>query len=282
VSFKAPHVQDDAEETEPFQPHPRHLAVHATTVFPRPVTATAGHFERLPAFLRDSEARRRWQTRFGTEERRQESLRRYYALVTGVDAALGEILATLDATGRGEDTVVVFTSDNGFFLGEHGLAGKWYGFDESIRTPLLIAPAAASASADVHLPTLNIDLAPTLIDLAGLPIPERMQGRSLRPLLTGERPAPSWRRDWLYEHRLVLPKKLGLDTGLRDISKSEGIRSERYKYLVHYDEPEPNVLLFDLQADPHEEWNLASTADPKLLATLEDRLVELRAQAASD
>jgi arylsulfatase A-like enzyme len=278
VSFKAPHAQDEDEATDPFQPQPRFLALFTDTVFPRPATATPSHFERLPVWLRESEARRRWQTRFSDDARFQDSLRRYYALVAGLDAAVGEILAALARLGRDRSTIVVFTSDNGFFLGEHGLAGKWFGFEESIRTPLLVAGPGVRAGADVHAATLNVDLAPTLLELAGAAIPGGVQGRSLVPLLRGETPSPPWRVDWLYEHRLVLPDADPTGAGLRPISRSEGIRTERYKYLVHYDEPEPNTLLFDLEQDPHEEQDLSSRAPADLRERLSAQLAQLRAQ----
>ncbi len=271
VSFKAPHVEDPDEQTDPFQPHPRFLLEHAKTVFPRPSTAGDEYFERLPRFLRDSEARRRWQTRFAEGAQFQDSLRKYYALVTGLDAAVGEILTALARSGRSANTVVVFTSDNGFFLGEHGLAGKWYGFEESIRTPLLLAVPGVPRS-EVRVATLNIDLAPTLLELAGVAPPEAMQGRSMAALLRGQRPVPSWRRDWYYEHRL----------DSKGISKSEGVRTARHKYLVHYEEAEPNVLLFDLERDPDEAHNIAATAEAELLAGLEARLAMLRAEAGPE
>ena len=281
VSFKAPHVQDEDEATDPFQPDPRFLEAHLGTVFHRPRTDTPGDFARLPGWMQSSEARRRWETRFGTDEKFQDSMRKYYALVTGLDDAVGRVLAALDATGRREDTVVVFTSDNGFLLGEHGLAGKWYGFEESIRTPLLIELPGGMTSWDVRLPTLNIDLAPTLLDLAHAPIPQVMQGRSVRPLLLGRTPSPPWRSDWFYEHRLQLPDSAAT-WGFRGIPKSEGLRDSRYKYLVHYDSPPPNVMLFDLESDPDEEHDLSATADPALLARLDARLAELRAEAKGD
>jgi arylsulfatase A-like enzyme len=105
-----------------------------------------------------------------------------------------------------------------------------------------------------------------------------MQGRSLRPLLVGETPPTSWRHDWFYEHRLELPETAA-SWGFRGIPKSEGLRDDRYKYLVYYDSPEPNELLFDLEKDPYEEHDLSASADPALLARLAARLAELRAQA---
>ncbi len=278
MSFKAPHVQDEDEQSDPFQPDPRFLAMHAGTVFHRKRTDTLDAFMRLPGWMQSSEARRRWETRFGTDEKFQDSMRKYYALVSGLDEAVGTILAAVDATGRREETVVVFTSDNGFFLGEHGLAGKWFGFEEAIRTPLVVELPGGMVSWDVRVPTLNIDLAPTLLDLAHVPVPGAMQGRSLRPLLVDETPPTSWRHDWFYEHRLELPETAA-SWGFRGIPKSEGLRDDRYKYLVYYDSPEPNKLLFDLEKDPYEEHDLSASADPALLARLAARLAELRAEA---
>lgn len=268
VSFKAPHVQGGT--AEPFQPDPRFDRLYQTVTVPRPPTATAAHYDRLPSCVQDSEGRKRWERRFATETLYQRSVKNYYRLITGLDLAVGLILKALKDQGVDESTVVIFTSDNGFLLGEHGLAGKWWMYEESIRTPLIvrIPPQFAQVQNQVSQAlTLNIDIAPTIFELAGLKRPASVQGRSLVPLMT-ERTA-EWRGDFYYEHAFEHPA----------IPKCIGVRSHRWK-LIEFDCPSDPTRLFDLAADPFEENNLASTASVQpVLATLRGRLKELRMAA---
>jgi len=256
VSFKAPHTMD--YDPRPWQPAPRFEVLYRDAAIPVPETATEAAYRALPEFLKDSEGRRRWQNRFRTPERYQETMRDYYRLLTGVDEAIGRMREALQQRGLDDDTVIVYTGDNGFYLGERGLAGKWYAHEESMRTPLIVR--------NPHLPkrrrgrrlapmALNIDLAPTIVDVAGLPVPENMQGRSLVPLMRGrERP---WREDWFYEHPFDHPR----------IPRSEGVRTERWKYIRWVDAEPALEELYDLQEDPLEQHNLAG--DPQHAAQLE-------------
>jgi arylsulfatase A-like enzyme len=228
--------------------------------------------------------RRRWQTRFSTEERFQDSLRRYHALVSGLDSAVGEILAELERAGELERTAVLFSSDNGFFLGEHGLADKWLPHEESIRVPLLVrAPRGAGESGglDVDSLALDVDLAPTLLELAGVPMPAQAQGRSLLPLARGEA-LPGWRQDFFYEFRWGPPPE-ALAAGIHPVPRSLAVRGQRFKYVRFPDEPPPNELLFDLVADPYEDRNLAAIeSEAERVATLRARLLELEAAVIRD
>ncbi len=246
VSAKAPHVQDG--DPEPFQPDPRYAELYRDVVIPRPPTATRADFERLPRFLRESEGRRRWERRFASDAQYQRSVKQYYRLVSGLDDLVGRVIGRLKRLNRYDDSWIVFTSDNGFFLGEHGLAGKWWGFEEAIRTPLIIKPPGGSGRR-VHAMTLNIDLCPTALAAAGLETPTAIQGRDLAPLLRGK----SWRprKAWLYEHLFKHPR----------IARSEGVRTQRYKYLEFLDRADGGELLFDLRHDPHETVNLADLVE---------------------
>jgi len=204
LSFKAPHAQDG--EAVPFQYDSRFAELYVEEPIPAPVSATEAAFASLPKMLQLSEGRTRWERRFATEEQRLDSVRSYYRLVTGIDEVVGRVRAALERRGLEERTIIVFSSDNGFFLGEHGLAGKWFPHEESIRIPLLVfdprLPAERRGSV-VDEMVLNIDLAPTLIELAGAAVPAEVQGRSLYPLLAGE--TSDWRRDWYYEHAFEHP-----------------------------------------------------------------------------
>ncbi len=123
----------------------------------------------------------------------------YYAVLTGVDENVGRVLDTLKAAGTLDDTAVMFTSDNGFFAGEWQAFDKRFMHEPSIRVPLLVRyPKLIKAGATPTEQVLNIDIAPTLMDLAGLPVPKEMHGKSLVPVLTGN--ATTWRKDWLYEY----------------------------------------------------------------------------------
>src|SRR5262249_25638555 len=144
-------------------------------------------FQALPPFLRESEGRLRWQRRKLAEpDRFQEMLRNYYRLVTGMDREVGRIVEELRELKLDDNTVIIFTSDNGYFLGGRGLVDKFFMYEESIRVPLIICDPRTketTAGKKVDAMSLNIDVAPTLLDYAGVEIPSTMQGRSLRPLV---------------------------------------------------------------------------------------------------
>ncbi len=255
VSFKAPHV----EGLNQFVPDPAFDGLYAeATIPPPPDTA----YSKLPAFGFSEnpreEGRARWRVRFGTDSLYQVNVKRYYRLVTGVDRVLGEVRAALEREGLAENTVILLTSDNGFFLGEHGLAGKWYGHEASIRVPMILYDPRSPQSQTRDEMTLNIDVAPTLLALAGLPIPERMQGQDLSRLLQTPRPqGEAWRHDFFYEHLF------GYDGR---IPRTEGVVQPRFKYLRYLD-PDPDVeTLYDTERDPHELENLAD--DPAYRDTL--------------
>jgi len=267
VSFKSPHVQDG--HPKPFRYDPAFEGLYRDVDIPMPKTAEPRFYKALPEFIRDSEGRTRWKRRFSTSEQFQESVKGYYRLITGVDSALGKIMAVLDEVGVNKNTVIIHTSDNGFFLGEHGLAGKWLMYEESIRIPLIIRdprlPAKLQGRRCDEM-TLSIDLAPTLFDLAGVPIPSAVQGRSLRPLLVGQ--ATPWRDDWFYEHLY--------GHGGR-IPKSEGVRTKRWKYVRYVGQEPPYEELYDLERDPYEEQNVAMLKDNEaVLARLRSRWRQLR------
>jgi len=269
VSFKAPHVQDSDPRQFLYDPAFEHL--YQDVAIPTAKTATQEYYDALPEFLKNTECRRRWQRRFATPEQAQQSLKGYYRLVSGVDHALGRIRAALEQCGLSDNTVILLTGDNGFFLGERGLAGKWLMYEESIRTPLIIhdarLPATLRGQRREEM-ALNIDVAPTVLDLAGIDIAMGVQGRSLVPLVKG-RTVP-WRTDWFYEH----------DYGPEELFPAvEGVRTGRWKY-VRYVRREPDFeQLFDLANDPDEKHNLVSREQYRaVLQKLRDRWAAWRDQ----
>jgi arylsulfatase A-like enzyme len=272
VSFKAAHVQDSYDITEtPFPYDPGLSELYRDVEIEPPVSAMPEFFERLPRALQDSEARLRWAIRFWGPARYQESVKGYYRLVTGIDRVVGRLRAALEERGLADQTAIVYTGDNGFFLGEYGLAGKWTPHEPSIRVPLLVynprLPEHARGRTRREL-ALNIDIAPTLLALAGIEAPASMQGRSLLPLLGDG--APEWRTDFFYEHLFEHPR----------IPKTEGVRTGAWKY-IRYVESDPVVEeLYDLRRDPQELEDLAGRPswDP-VLARLRRSWLEGREKA---
>jgi arylsulfatase A-like enzyme len=184
-----------------------------------------------------------------------------------VDDNLERLLDYLDASGLASNTVVVYSSDQGFYLGEHGWFDKRWMYEESLRMPLIVRwPGVVQpGSVDDHL-VQNLDFAATFLEMAGVAVPPDMQGRSLVPLLRGGDRA-EW-RDAVYYHYYEFP-------GVHAVQRHDGVRTDRYK-LIHYyliDEWE----LFDLEADPDELRSVH--ADPvyaAVRADLEQRLFDLR------
>lgn len=270
VSFKAPHVQD--RDKRQFIPDPAYKDLYRHDTIPRPETATEEHFQRLPKFLQETEGRKRWKIRFATPEMFQRSVKNYYRLITGVDVQIGRIRDELVRRGLADNTIVVFSADNGFYLGERGLAGKWYGHEESMRVPMIVYDPRMPADRQgrcVSQYALNVDIAPTLLDLVGLKPAETMQGRSLVPLLHGK--DVPWRDAVFYEHLFER----------HNIPKSEGVRTERWKYLRYFEQKPVYEELYDMQTDPHEEHNLAKDPDyAAKLAEMRKLCDQLKARAA--
>ena len=248
ISFTAVHARDGRPRE--FQPDERDEGLYAEVEFPMPRTATDAAFQRLPEAVKRSEGRNRWKRRFATPEMAQGILRDYFRLLTGVDREIGRLREALECRGLADRTVIVVTGDNGFALGDRGLADKWFMWEEDIRVPAVIFdPRLPRESRGRRVPALvlNVDFAPTLLDLAGVPIPGAVQGRSLVPWLRGERPS-DWRKEFYYEH-VTLPKI---------IPPCEGVRTEDWKYIRWTGSAPPLEELYDLKADPYEESNLAN------------------------
>jgi arylsulfatase len=272
LAFFATHAED--QNPRQYLPQPASAALYQDVTIPVPLTAGDTYFNRLPPFIANekNEGRNRWHWRFDTPAKYQQYMKDYYRLVTEVDATVGRVLAELKAQGLDDNTLVIFTTDNGYFHGEHGLADKWYPYEESIRVPLLVRdprlrPTARGRHNDAMV--LNTDLAPTLLAFAGVAAPARMQGRDLSPLYLAAR-QPRWRREFYYEHATIRNSAF--------IPASEALVRPEIKYL-HW--PEFNYEeLFDLKRDPLETRNLAQTpAYRSQLNQMRRRLTRLKAQA---
>ncbi len=266
VSFSAPHPEDDHIDQYIYDKKLEHL--YKDDVIPPPPIPDDGYFHKLPSFIQVSMSRQRWFRRYDTPEKYQQMIKGIYRLITGVDIQVGRIVAELERQGLADNTVVIFTGDNGIMIGEHGLTGIWLMYEGSIRKPLIIADPRLDRSrhgATVDEMALTFDYPATMLDLAGVEIPRQMRGRSLTPLLRGE--TVDWRKDFFYEHLYER----------ETIPKSEGVRTERYKYVRYFEENPVYEQLFDLETDPNEVVNLAGDAThADRLATLRVRCDELR------
>jgi arylsulfatase A-like enzyme len=237
VSFKAPHVQD--EDPRQYLPSKDTEARYSGVTIPPHGGAGSEDVFRFPLAFHHSENRRRWGVRFSTPELYQESVKGYYRLITGIDDAVGAMRQALDRLGMAENTVIVYSADHGIFNGEHGFAGKWLGHEESLRIPLIVYDPRMHRKGRSQAMTLNIDLQPTLLELAGVPASGPVHGRSvLRDV---------GRRVWYFEHRFP-------NGGW--IPSSDGIRTERWKYIRYTDVAAPFEELYDLLNDRKEETNL--------------------------
>ncbi len=262
VGFKAPHVQDGFHPVEPYPASPSTAVLYELVEMPAPHLSDPEFFESQPDFIRESLGRVRWEYRLGPPESLnfQRSLRRYYRMVTGVDEQLGKMMEVLRKTNQLDNTIVVFTSDHGMYLGERGLAGKWLGHEPSIRIPLIVLDPRLP---EVHQGTwrdpmaLMIDFKPTFFEWAGVSPAEGVQGKSLVPIINGENP-PDWRTEFFYEHHSFADR----------IPRSEGVRTERYKYLRYLDSDPLYEELYDLETDPGEVTNL--TDDPEYEGLLQE------------
>ena len=249
VSFNAPHAEDGDKRQYIWPPSADGL--FEDVEIPPPPLAGPRWFDAQPAFVRKGMNRIRWRWRFDTPVKYRRMVKGYYRMIAGVDAAVGRIGAALAKRGLDRDTVVIFTSDNGYFLGERGFAGKWLMYEPSLRVPLIVcdprSPAAQRGTTRKQM-ALNIDLSPTVLGLAGLSAPKAVQGQSLLPPLRDAK--CQHRREFLCEHLFKH----------RQIPRSEGIRTERRKYFRYLDHPGAEEL-YDLASDPQERTNLAGRAE---------------------
>lgn len=199
----------------------------------------------------------------------QHYMRDYLACVQGVDDGVGRLLDYLDQTGLDENTIVIYSADNGWYLGDLGLYDKRFMYEPGLRVPLLARGPGLKTG---HLPAqlvANIDLAPTFLDLAGLPVPASMQGRSLAPLMRGTAPT-HWRSSVYYRYYH--------DPGHHRTAAHLGVRTATHK-LIHYWKPDAYEM-FDLSSDPTEQRNLLHPAADARTPEVAAKFAELKAEIA--
>ena len=183
----------------------------------------------------------------------KEYYRKYCQTLAAVDDSVGRIMEFLEERGLADDTVVMFMGDNGFLFGEHGLIDKRCSYEESIRVPLIArCPAVMKPGTTIESVVANIDIAPTILELAGLQTPENMDGRSFVGLASGELPASDWRKDLLYEYYW--------EWSYPQTPTQFALRGDRYKFIQYHGIWDTDEL-YDIQTDPQERNNLIR--DPK-------------------
>ena len=270
VHHKAPHRS--------WEPSPEHFTLFDDIDIPEPSTLWDDHEGRAevvrsmrmrlmdldpvidlkasipPGLSEDDEVRWRY----------QRYIKDYLRTIASIDDNVGRLLDRLDDEGIADDTVVVYTSDQGFFLGDHGWFDKRMMYEESVAMPLLVRypPMIAPGSVCGEI-ALNVDFAPTFLELAGVDVPDEVQGTSLSPLLRGERPA-DWQQSMYYRYWMH-------DDGIHRVPAHYGVRTRTHKLIGYYNDPlgqtgarrsddPPEWELFDLVADPHELHNVIGDA----------------------
>jgi arylsulfatase A-like enzyme len=202
-----------------------------------------------------------------TKWKYQRYMQDYLACVQGVDDSVGKVLDYLDRTGLADNTIVIYSSDNGWYMGDLGLYDKRFMYEPGLHVPLLVRGPGIKAGITSDEFVANIDLAPTFLDLAGLEIPESMQGRSLAPLLRGESP-PDWRTSLYYRYYH--------SPGHHNTAAHYGVRTATHKLIYYWDKHA--YEMFDVVADPTEQHNLlfdpAEAARPEIAA----KFAELKAE----
>ncbi len=238
LSFSAPHAHDPASLQYFWSSE--YDTMYQNITIPPPIQAEKDDFDALPIYVREGENRTRWYWRFDTPQKYQHSVKGYYRMISEVDAEIGKIRKAVEEKGLADNTVIILIGDNGYFLGERQLAGKWLMYEPSLRVPLIVYDPREREGKRSQSFALNIDVPATILDLAGQNPPKAWQGVSLNS------PELAKRKEFLTEHLWQTPI----------IPPSEAIRTRRWKYFRYINDPKHEEL-YDLSADPQETVNLA-------------------------
>ena len=242
LSFSAPHAHDPAEDQYFWQNSTNSLLTNIT--IPEPALSDDKYFNAQPEIVRQGFNRLRWTWRYDTPEKYQHSLKGYYRMISGIDLEIKQIRKKLKEKGIEDNTVIIVMGDNGYFLGERQLAGKWLMYDNSIRVPLIIFDPRVNKHQDINDMVLNIDVTSTIADLANVEIPNTWQGKSLMPLVSQEKKSID-RDTVLIEHIW----------DFESIAPSEGVRTNEWKYFRYVNDKTIEEL-YNLKKDPLEINNL--------------------------
>lgn len=258
LSFSAPHAHDSAPDQYFWQSEQDDVLDNGEV--PGPALGDDRYFDALPEAVREGFNRTRWHWRYDTPEKYQHSVKGYFRMIAGIDQEVGKIREQLEKKGIADNTVIILMGDNGYFLGERQLAGKWLLYDNSIRVPLIVYDPRVEQHRDINDLTLNIDVPATMLDVAGVDRPESWQGKSLLPMVSGK--ASSLNR------KVILTEHLW---EFDHIPPSEGVRTDQWKYFRYVNDRSIEEL-YDLSQDPKEINNLAGNPEHQA------KLQELRAQ----
>jgi arylsulfatase A-like enzyme len=269
ISFNAAHADDNNKEDH--YPWPRAMdGMYDDVTIPAPRLSAPEIFENLPPFIKTSLNRKRYFWRWDTPDKYQKNMKAYFRMISGIDRVIGRIREELEKLNLADNTIIIYTADNGYYMGDRGLAGKWSHYDQSLRVPLIVYDPRMKEEDRGQVRTemaLNLDIAPTVLVLAGVERPAHYQGRSLSPFLSRRTAVPDWRTDFFCEHLMQH----------RDIPKWEGIRGERYVYARYFEQTPVFEFLHDLKTDPDQLVNLASQPECQdIIVRMRKRCDELK------
>jgi len=271
LNFNAVHAVDGNKTpgNEGHYPYPAAVAdLYEGIEMPLPKLSDPEIFENHPEFLKNSFNRVRYFWRWDTYEKYQVNIKAYYRMISGYDNVMKRVIETLKEKGFDKNTVIIYSGDNGYYMGNRGFAGKWSHYEESLRVPMIIYdPRVPENQTEVVSDkiALNIDIPATILDYAGVSQPLLYQGASLLPLVKGES-VESWRKSFFCEHKM----------GNKQIPKYIGIRGEQFMYANYYEQDPPYEFLHDLQNDPDQLENLAGNSEHKeILTTLREKCKSL-------
>ena len=254
LSFSAPHAHDGAPLQYFWQEESDKL--YQNMEMPPADISDDKYFEALPQPVKDGFNRVRWFWKNDTPEKYQHSTKGYYRMIYGIDLEIAKIRKKLAEKGLDKNTVIILMGDNGFFLGERQISGKWLMYDNSVRVPLIVYDPRVKNHNDIDDMALNIDVPATILDLAGIQIPQTYHGKSLFPVVSGKE--KSLNRDTiLIEHLWEF----------ENIPPSEGVRTADWKYM-RYINDKSSEELYNLKDDPKEINNLVK--NPKFEKVLNE------------
>ena len=268
ISFNAPHAEDGDKQNH--YPVPKSVAeIYDDIKVPSARLSDPEIFAAHPEFLRRSMQRERFHWRWDTPDKFTKNMRGYWGMISGVDHVVGRVRKKLSELGLDKNTIVIFTGDNGYYLGQRGFAGKWSHYEESLRVPLVVVdPRLADKQQGTVRDevVLNVDLAPTMLSAAGVETPDTYQGIALTDLISG-REITSWRDDFFCEHLFHIPGR---------IPKYEGVRGTEWTYARYIEQEPPYEFLHNLRDDPDQLTNFAKNpAYADQLTKMRDRCDEL-------
>jgi len=262
ISFNAPHAHDTSKEQYFWQSTTD--TYYANVALPKPKLLGKRFFDTQPIKVKEGLNKRRWRKRFSSEDKYQNSVKGYYRLISGIDIEVGKIRKALEDKGIADNTIIIFMGDNGYFLGERRLAGKWLMYEHSLRIPLIIYDPRKKVSKTVNDLVLNLDIPATILDFAGIEIPTTYEGITLKNFThtNNQKEVPNKRRpDFFCEH---------LRSHAR-IPASEGIRTSNWKYFRYLEFEQEE--LYDLRKDPLEKNNIIKDSTHfEIINILKDKL----------